>query len=620
MDAAWLRRSLLFLCACLLYGNTLDHGFHYDDFHSVVYNPHIRSLGNTPHFFTDPTTFSVDPKQAMFRPFLLFSYALNYAWGGDDPTGYHVVNGLLHGVNAVLVSLFFSFLLEDRRLGFWIALFFAATPLNAEAVNYVSSRSELLMASFYLGTCICYVRYGKTGGWQWFVVAVGLGGMALLTKAVAVTLVGALLLCDWYAGGRERVVRSWKGYLVFSGLAMFYLLASRQLVGKALAEPVRSLDTQLWTQIKAAVYYLKLAAMPVRLSVEHQFFPSGNPVEGPVIGAALLLASLLFLLFRCRAKLPGLASGWGVILLAPTAAVPLIVLVNEHRLYLASLGLSLLLAWGMGRIFKGRRGVAWYLVGVYTMILACITLQRSQVWADELSLWRDAAGKAPLMLKPHLRLGDALSERGRLDQAEKAYRRAVDLRPGHPGARNNLGTLYRKQGRLDEAEAEFRQLLQYSPDVIPTRLNLASLLLQRGDWEEARDQYQRALAFDHTQGVAQTNLGNIALQFEHDPALALGYFDKALEVTPVVGRGIWGGRGVALKALGRLEEAEIAYRRALEVDPGYAEVWFNLGNLYRDSGRVAAAVEAYEQVVTSSPDSPLSSLALQRIATIVNQR
>jgi protein O-mannosyl-transferase len=620
MNAAWARGSLLFLCACLLYGNTLDHGFHYDDFHSVVHNPHIRSLGNIPAFFTDPTTFSVDPKQAMYRPVLLFSYALNYAWGGDDPTGYHVVNGLLHGVNAVLVSLLFSFLLGDLRLGFWIGLFFAATPLNAEAVNYISSRSELLMASFYLGTCVCYVRYGKTGNWPWFAVAVGLGVLALLTKAVAVTLVGTLLLCDWYAGGRERVVRSWKGYLVFSGLATLYMLASRQLVGKAFTEPVRSLDTQLWTQIKAAVYYLQLVVMPVRLSVEHQFFPSRSPVEGPVIGAGLLLASLLFLLFRSRAKLPKLASGWGVILLTPTAAVPLIVLVNEHRLYLASLGLSLLLAWGMGRIFKGRRGVAWYLVGVYTIILACITFQRSQVWADELSLWRDAAIKGPLMLKPHLRLGDALSERGRFDQAEKAYRRAVVLRPGHPGARNNLGTLYRKQKRFEEAEAEFRQLLQTSPDVIPTRLNLASLLLQRGDWEGARGEYLRALEFDHTQGKAQTNLGNIALQFERDPALALGYFDRALEVNPGSGKGIWGGRGVALKALGRFEEAEIAYLRALEMDPGYAEVWFNLGNLYRESGRMEAAVEAYEQVVASNPDSPLSSLALKRIATIVNQR
>ena len=98
------------------------------------------------------------------------------------------------------------------------------------------------------------------------------------------------------------------------------------------------------------------------------------------------------------------------------------------------------------------------------------------------------------------------------------------------------------------------------------------------------------------------------------------YFDRALEVNLGSGRGIWGGRGVALKALGRAEEAEAAFHRALEIDPKYAEVWFNLGNLYRDNGRGEEAVKAYEQVVANSPDSPLSSLALKQMAAIVNQR
>jgi len=619
MNASWVRPFLLFFCVCALYGTTLGHGFHYDDFHSVVHNPHIRSLSNVPDFFTDPTTFSVDPKQAMFRPLLLISYALNYAWDGDNPVGYHLVNVLLHGVNSILVFLFISFIAEDRRLGWWTALFFAATPLNSEAVNYVSSRSELLMAVFYLCTCLCYVKYGKTGKRAWLAVAVSMGGLALLTKAVAVTLVGALPLCDWYVGGWRQVAKRWKGYLIFVGISLVYLLISRQLVGKALGAPVRSLYTQAWTQVKAAIYYLKLSIMPMQLSVEHQFFPSRNPGEGAVIGGCLLLASLLFILFRSREKLLKMASSWGAMLLAPTAIVPLIVLVNEHRLYLAGLSLSLVLAWGMGRIARNRRGVAWYLVGVYTMILACISFQRSWVWADELSLWQDAASKGPQMLKPHLRLGDSLAERGRFDQAEKAYKRAVHLRPQHPGARNNLGSLYRRQGRLEEAEAEFRLLLESSPDVIPARLNLASLVLRRGDWEEARKEYQRALALDNTQGIAQTALANIALRFENNPSRALEYFDEALELVPAAGRAIWNGRGVALKALGRAEEAEIAYRRALKIDPKYVEAWFNLGNLYRDNGPIKAAIQAYERVVALRRDSSLGSLAEKQIAILKTQ-
>ena len=107
---------LVFLVASLLYANTLGHGFHYDDFHSVVHNPHIRSLENLPAFFTDPQLFSTDPQQAMYRPVLLVTYALNYAWGAEAPLGYHLVNILLHGANAALVVLLGGTLFGGGRL------------------------------------------------------------------------------------------------------------------------------------------------------------------------------------------------------------------------------------------------------------------------------------------------------------------------------------------------------------------------------------------------------------------------------------------------------------------------------------------------------------------------
>ena len=64
---------------------SLNSGFHYDDQHSLLDNPHIRDLGNLPRFFSDPTTFSVDPDYAMYRPLVLAAHALNYALGGYTP-------------------------------------------------------------------------------------------------------------------------------------------------------------------------------------------------------------------------------------------------------------------------------------------------------------------------------------------------------------------------------------------------------------------------------------------------------------------------------------------------------------------------------------------------------
>jgi tetratricopeptide (TPR) repeat protein len=609
------RAGLVFALSCLLYSGALRQAFHYDDFHSIAFNPHIRSLENLARFFWDPTTFSVDPQQAMYRPVLLVSYALNHALGGLQPAGYHLVNVLLHGANAVLVLLWVQALSGRRGLALATAAFFAATPLNAETVNYASSRSEALMGLFFLGACLAHARFGRTGKPGWYSLSLSCGILALLTKAVAVVLVAALALAHGYREGWKEVHRHWRQYLPFAAVGLLYVLFTRSLVGKAMLAPVRPLDAQAWTQVKAALYYLYLGAVPVRLSVEHQFFVSPSPLEPAVLGAGLVLLSLGWLLARSGQRLLVLTGAWAVVLLLPTAAVPLIALVNEHRLYLASLGLGLLMAWALLNEAGPGKRVAFGLAAVYTIILAGLALERTQVWRDELSLWQDAAQKAPLMLKPHLRLADALAAAGRLEEAEAAYWRALALRPHHPAARNNLGELYKRLGRLEEAQAQFRTLLESSPDATAARLNLAGLLLRSGQWQEAEAQYQRALQFEDTGGEAQHKLGHIALSFRSDPRLALAHFEAALEKAPMPRADVWTGRGVALRSLGRYEEAEAAYHKALEIDPARADAWFNLGNLYRDGGRTQEAEAAYEQVVKLG-DSTLAALAAQQLKAL----
>jgi hypothetical protein len=141
---------LIFLVSTLPYWGAVGHDFHYDDFHSVVRNPHIRVWENIPSFFIEPTFFSVNPESAMYRPVLLFSYALNYAWGGYHPAGYHLINVLIHGINAVLVWALVRTMVVKHEIALVAALLFGLTPLNSEAVHYISSRSEIMMATFFM--------------------------------------------------------------------------------------------------------------------------------------------------------------------------------------------------------------------------------------------------------------------------------------------------------------------------------------------------------------------------------------------------------------------------------------------------------------------------------------
>ena len=80
MRPMWEDAALLALVVGAVYANSMAGSFHYDDFHSLVLNPHIRSLEKLPGFFVDPGLFSVDAEKSMYRPLLLVSYALNYAW------------------------------------------------------------------------------------------------------------------------------------------------------------------------------------------------------------------------------------------------------------------------------------------------------------------------------------------------------------------------------------------------------------------------------------------------------------------------------------------------------------------------------------------------------------
>ena len=94
MNAPGSRGSIAILVACVLlvYANSFEGSFHYDDFHSIAWNPHIRDLGNLPRFFIDPTAFSAHPEFAMYRPLGLVAHALNFAIGDYDPWGYQLLN------------------------------------------------------------------------------------------------------------------------------------------------------------------------------------------------------------------------------------------------------------------------------------------------------------------------------------------------------------------------------------------------------------------------------------------------------------------------------------------------------------------------------------------------
>ncbi|CAB3223388.1 unnamed protein product [Arctia plantaginis] len=153
------------LLAFLLYYNTLDAGFVYDDRRAILSNPDV--IGHTPikalfenDFWGTPLT---DPgSHGSYRPLCVATYRFNYAFSGFKPWSYHLLNVILHCTATALVVTTARRLLPPYclRVGTVVTgLAFASHPIHTEAVAGVVGRADLAACNLFLLSFLFYSEH-----------------------------------------------------------------------------------------------------------------------------------------------------------------------------------------------------------------------------------------------------------------------------------------------------------------------------------------------------------------------------------------------------------------------------------------------------------------------------
>jgi tetratricopeptide (TPR) repeat protein len=96
----------------------------------------------------------------------------------------------------------------------------------------------------------------------------------------------------------------------------------------------------------------------------------------------------------------------------------------------------------------------------------------------------------PLSPIAHNNLGMALRHQGKTDEALTHYQEAIRLDPGYAEAENNIGLIYDKAGSIDQAAIHYKKAIGINPSVSIFHLNYATLLERKGDFSNARKEYQ----------------------------------------------------------------------------------------------------------------------------------
>jgi len=193
----------------------------------------------------------------------------------------------------------------------------------------------------------------------------------------------------------------------------------------------------------------------------------------------------------------------------------------------------------------------------------------------------------------------SLHRTGRLDEAEKAYRRVLKGNRNDFNALHLLGMLNHQRGKPGEAYQLITSALKVHPRSADALANLALVLHALKRDGEALSNLDKALALAPDHLDALNNRGNLLLDMGK-PDDALAAFDQVLSREP---RHIQAriNRGNALSALSRGAEALTDYDDALALQPGNPHALYNKGNALRAIGRDEDAVEAYGAALLSLP-------------------
>ena len=215
---------------------------------------------------------------------------------------------------------------------------------------------------------------------------------------------------------------------------------------------------------------------------------------------------------------------------------------------------------------------------------------------------------------------------GDIAEAERSCARALDASPRLWVVHTALGELYRRTGRLDEAEGAYRSALEMNANDVKAMSGLAGVfavrqqnapaeqLLQRamatqpGNWRainsyggylfshgryaEAADAFRQVVALDPGNHQARTNLG-AALTMAGDFESGKEVYEQALEVTEF--RTAYSNLGVVYYYLGDFERSVATHRKAVELAPEESVKWVNLADALHFAGRDGEAREAFQR-------------------------
>jgi protein O-mannosyl-transferase len=645
---------LIFLTGCLLYINTLDAPFQFDDFENIVNNAKMYDIAN----FIPPIG---------SRDVGSLTFALNFSVSRYDVVSYHIFNILVHILNSILVFFLYSLLLNNissEKLGYknetasnnafsvipacresffeeglrtsrndkqsclnnghisknnliagFTALIFLVHPIQTGAVTYIVQRFASLATLFYLLSIVMFLkssikyseekRFFSAPHLTYYILSFLSAVLAMRTKEIALTLPFAILICWFFFGSSRESGRTWAKKIPYILPFMITLLIIPlgflntnlpigELIGEISTKSTAARDIgrteYLFTQFRVIATYLRLMFMPIGQNIDYDYRISESLFEPSV-----LLSLLLHIVIIVSAIIYFLRNrhGLSVIILFGTFWFYLTLSVESSFIPIRDV------------IFEHRL----YLPssGLIAAFVTAFVISAEKFKGD------NSYRIIPAVMIPVLIILSGLTiKRNMLWQDGIAiWEDTIKKSPDKSRPYSNLGNIYNERGMYNDAETVYLKAIELDPVFPGIYNNLGNIYKSGRRYGEAIDAYTKALNLDPHYAEAYYNLGVALYELDRNDE-ALFNYKKALEFSPQMYEA-YTAIGNSYDDMGLKTEAWAMYAESLRINPYYHMTYYNRGVLLEGIGDVENAEKDYLKALELNPGWDLPQRRLKKL-------
>ena len=464
----------------------------------------------------------------------------------------------------------------------------------------------------------------------------------MLAKAPA--LVFPLLLLAYVLLFEERLeARGWWAAARKSApaIALGLLLAwlSSAMTPKSFVASLQPAYGHRITQPYVVLRYFRSFFLPTHLSADTDLEAFSSVLRLEALAGFLFLAALLWAIWatakRSHTRPISFGLVWFVVTLAPTSLYPLGEVENDHRMFFPFVGLMLAVTWAGSLMLlrhPPRGKLRWATAaGLASLLLLCAlgTRRRNEVWHTTESLWQDTIAKSPRNGRALMYCGIAMLDKGDPAAALPYFERAAAVAPEYSTLEINLGVANGSLNRDAEAERHFRRAIQLDPRHAEQYIFYGRWLNSRARSDEAVGVLSIALSLspalmetrylllqiysEHGLWGPLKSLAEESLKLAPDDSGVLSYVRMEKQIAGQVAYAEAQARSrpspenyLELSSLyhqvGRYQDCIAAAKEALHLRPEFAEAYNNMAAAYASLGQWDETIRAASEALRIQPD------------------